>query len=225
MPAEVVTRSRPSRHRGESDRKPCHRGTWGVATGIGARRWQRYRRSRGARHEPRHVLPEAAAAGPSSRPLRFVPSTVSVLRHSPRPSGFEGLTKPPCFVMPLSKRRIKRRYPEQDVGAALDAAHAAKDGWGRTSVAERAVILNKIADRMEENLGLLALAETWDNGKPIRETTAADLPLAIDHFRYFAGAIRGQEGSLSEIDHDRSEEHTSELQSRFDLVCRLLLEK
>ena len=92
------------------------------------------------------------------------------------------------------------RSNEQDIEAALDAAHAAKDGWGRTSVAERAIILNKIADRMEENLGLLALAETWDNGKPIRETTAADLPLAIDHFRYFAGAIRAQEGSLSEID-------------------------
>ncbi len=102
------------------------------------------------------------------------------------------------------------RSNEQDIEAALDAAHAAKDGWGRTSVAERAVILNKIADRMEENLDLLALAETWDNGKPIRETTAADLPLAIDHFRYFAGAIRGQEGSLSEIDHDTVAYHFHE---------------
>ena len=102
------------------------------------------------------------------------------------------------------------RSNEQDVEAALDAAHAAKDAWGRTSVAERAVILNKIADRMEQNLDLLALAETWDNGKPIRETTAADLPLAIDHFRYFAGAIRGQEGSLSEIDHDTVAYHFHE---------------
>src|SRR6266568_3124612 len=102
------------------------------------------------------------------------------------------------------------RSNEQDVEAALDAAHAAKDAWGRTSVAERSVILNKIADRMEENLDLLALAETWDNGKPIRETTAADLPLAIDHFRYFAGAIRGQEGSLSEIDHDTVAYHFHE---------------
>src|SRR5450631_4512199 len=102
------------------------------------------------------------------------------------------------------------RSNEQDIEGALDAAHAAKDGWGRTSVAERAVILNKIADRMEENLDLLALAETWDNGKPIRETTAADLPLAIDHFRYFAGAIRGQEGSLSEIDHDTVAYHFHE---------------
>src|SRR6266550_2019665 len=102
------------------------------------------------------------------------------------------------------------RSNAQDIEAALDAAHAAKSGWGSTSVAERAVILNKIADRMEENLGLLALAETWDNGKPIRETTAADLPLAIDHFRYFAGAIRGQEGSLSEIDHDTVAYHFHE---------------
>ncbi len=80
------------------------------------------------------------------------------------------------------------RSDANDIEAALDAAHAAKDAWGRTSAAERALILNRIADRMEENLDLLARAETWDNGKPIRETTAADLPLAIDHFRYFAGA-------------------------------------
>jgi aldehyde dehydrogenase len=97
-----------------------------------------------------------------------------------------------------------------DIEAALDAAHAAREAWGRTSVAERAVILNKIADRMEENIDLLALAETWDNGKPIRETTAADVPLAIDHLRYFAGAIRGQEGSLSEIDHDTVAYHFHE---------------
>src|SRR3954449_3706040 len=94
------------------------------------------------------------------------------------------------------------RSNDQDIEAALDAAHAAKEAWGRTSVAERSLILNRIADRMEENLDLLALAETWDNGKPIRETTAADLPLAIDHFRYFAGCIRAQEGSLSQIDED-----------------------
>ena len=102
------------------------------------------------------------------------------------------------------------RSDANDIEAALDAAHAAKDAWGRTSVAERALILNRIADRMEENLDLLALAETWDNGKPIRETTAADLPLAIDHFRYFAGAIRAQEGGLSEIDHDTVAYHFHE---------------
>ena len=97
-----------------------------------------------------------------------------------------------------------------DVEAALDAAHAAKDAWGRTSAAERAVILNRIADRMEQNLELLATADTWDNGKPIRETLAADLPLAIDHFRYFAGAIRAQEGGISELDHDTVAYHFHE---------------
>src|SRR5213592_1669405 len=102
------------------------------------------------------------------------------------------------------------RSDANDVEDALDAAHAAKEAWGRTSVAERALILNRIADRMEENLDLLALAETWDNGKPIRETTAADVPLAIDHFRYFAGAIRAQEGGLSEIDHDTVAYHFHE---------------
>src|SRR5881227_3395525 len=102
------------------------------------------------------------------------------------------------------------RSEAQDIEDALDAAHAAKEAWGRTSVAERALILNRIADRMEENLDLLALAETWDNGKPIRETTAADVPLAIDHFRYFAGAIRAQEGGLSEIDHDTVAYHFHE---------------
>ncbi|MFO1127155.1 MAG: aldehyde dehydrogenase [Rhodospirillales bacterium] len=93
------------------------------------------------------------------------------------------------------------RSTAEDVEKALDAAHAAKDAWGRTSPAERARLLNKIADRMEERLPVLAMVETLDNGKPIRETRAADLPLAIDHFRYFAGCIRAQEGSISEIDH------------------------
>ncbi|MFD1035729.1 aldehyde dehydrogenase [Sphingomonas hankookensis] len=102
------------------------------------------------------------------------------------------------------------RSQAADVELALDAAHKAKDGWGRTSVAERALILHRIADRMEENLSLLATAETWDNGKPIRETTAADLPLAIDHFRYFAGCIRAQEGGISEIDHDTVAYHFHE---------------
>jgi aldehyde dehydrogenase len=94
------------------------------------------------------------------------------------------------------------RSDKEDVEAALDAAHAAKDAWGKTPVAARALILNRIADRMEQNLDLIAHAETWDNGKPIRETTHADVPLAIDHFRYFAGCIRAQEGSIGEIDHD-----------------------
>src|SRR5579871_1103964 len=102
------------------------------------------------------------------------------------------------------------RSDASDVEAALDAAHAAKEAWGRTNPAERAQILNKIADRIETNLEKLATAETWDNGKPIRETMAADLPLAIDHFRYFAGAIRAQEGSISEIDHDTVAYHFHE---------------
>jgi aldehyde dehydrogenase len=102
------------------------------------------------------------------------------------------------------------RSTAADVELALDAAHAAKTAWGRTDVTTRANILLKIADRMEANLNLLAEAETWDNGKPIRETTAADLPLAIDHFRYFAGCLRSQEGSLSEIDHDTIAYHYHE---------------
>jgi aldehyde dehydrogenase len=97
-----------------------------------------------------------------------------------------------------------------DVELALDAAHAAKDAWGRTSAAERSNVLLRIADRMEANLDLLAQAETWDNGKPIRETTAADIPLSIDHFRYFAGVLRGQEGTMSEIDADTVAYHFHE---------------
>jgi len=95
------------------------------------------------------------------------------------------------------------RSSAADVDAALDAAHSAKSAWGKTSVTERAGILLKIADRIEANLEQLAVAETWDNGKPVRETLAADVPLAADHFRYYAGCIRAQEGSISEID-----EHT-----------------
>ncbi|AEG43642.1 aldehyde dehydrogenase [Isoptericola variabilis] len=98
----------------------------------------------------------------------------------------------------------------EDIERALDAAHGAAPAWGRTSVAERANILNKIADRMEANLERLAVAETWENGKPVRETLAADIPLAIDHFRYFAGAIRAQEGSISEIDEDTVAYHFHE---------------
>ncbi|QCR34617.1 aldehyde dehydrogenase family protein [Nissabacter sp. SGAir0207] len=97
-----------------------------------------------------------------------------------------------------------------DVDRALDAAHKAKAEWGRMSVQQRATLLNRIADRMEQNIELLAAAETWDNGKPIRETTAADVPLAIDHFRYFAACIRAQEGGISEIDADTVAYHFHE---------------
>ncbi len=102
------------------------------------------------------------------------------------------------------------RGTEADIEAALDAAHAAAPAWGRTSPAERGIILNKIADRIEQNLEMLAVAESWDNGKPVRETKAADLPLAVDHFRYFAGAIRAQEGGISEIDSETYAYHFHE---------------
>ena len=102
------------------------------------------------------------------------------------------------------------RSNEKDINLALDAAHAAKDAWGKASGAERANILLKIADVMEANLETIATAETIDNGKPIRETMAADIPLAIDHFRYFAGCIRAQEGGISEIDHNTVAYHFHE---------------
>ncbi|MFB7085055.1 aldehyde dehydrogenase family protein [Streptomyces sp. NPDC056296] len=102
------------------------------------------------------------------------------------------------------------RGTAEDVERALDAAHEAAPGWGRTSVTERSDILLKIADRMEANLERLAVAESWENGKPVRETLAADIPLAIDHFRYFASAIRAQEGSLGEVDDDTVAYHFHE---------------
>ena len=108
---------------------------------------------------------------------------------------FENLTpvtgQPICEIASSSK---------EDVELALDAAHAAKASWGKMPVAERAAVLNRIADRMEANLELLAAVETWDNGKPIRETSAADVPLALDHFRYFASCARAQEGAISDLD-------------------------
>jgi len=91
------------------------------------------------------------------------------------------------------------RSTAEDIDKALDAAHAAADAWGRTSVQDRSNVLLRIADRIEQNLELLAITETWDNGKPIRETLNADIPLAVDHFRYFAGCIRAQEGGAAEI--------------------------
>ncbi|EHN12520.1 Aldehyde dehydrogenase [Patulibacter medicamentivorans] len=118
-----------------------------------------------------------------------------------------------AFVAPADGRYRENRTPvtgevicevpvssAHDVEWALDAAHAAKDGWARRSPAERSAVLNAVADAMERHLEELAIAESWDNGKPVRETLAADLPLAIDHFRYFAGVIRGEEGRISEID-------------------------
>jgi aldehyde dehydrogenase len=102
------------------------------------------------------------------------------------------------------------RSQAEDVEKAIDAAHAAADAWGRTAVAARARILNQIADRMEQYLPFLAAVETYDNGKPLRETTLADMPLAVDHFRYFASCVRAQEGSLGELDDDTVAYHYHE---------------
>jgi len=128
-----------------------------------------------------------------------------------------------AFVAPANGRYFENTSPitgqvlcqvarsdAQDIELALDAAHAVRDAWGQTSPTARSNILLKIADRMEANLELLATAETWDNGKPIRETMAADLPLAVDHFRYFAGVLRAQEGTIGEIDADTVAYHFHE---------------
>jgi len=102
------------------------------------------------------------------------------------------------------------RSKEADVEAALDAAHAAKDAWGKTSVTERSNLLLKLADGIEANLEAIAIAESYENGKPVRETLAADIPIAIDHLRYFAGVIRAQEGGISQIDEDTVAYHFHE---------------
>ena len=115
-------------------------------------------------------------------------------------------------ITPISGQVFSKvpRSSAEDVELALDAAHAAADAWGRTSAGDRSNVLLKIADRLEANLELLAYVETVDNGKPIRETLNADIPLAIDHFRYFAGAIRAQEGGVSEIDENTVAYHFHE---------------
>lgn len=115
-------------------------------------------------------------------------------------------------ISPVTGRAFTEvgRGTEEDIEAALDAAHASAPAWGRTSLAERANILNRIADRLEQNLEMLAVAESWENGKAVRETLAADLPLTVDHFRYFAGVLRGQEGSSSEIDENTVAYHFHE---------------
>ncbi len=102
------------------------------------------------------------------------------------------------------------RSTAEDIDLALDAAHKAKDKWGKTPVAERANALNRIADVMEKNLETLAVAETWDNGKPVRETLAADIPLAIDHYRYFASCIRAEDSGMAELDENTVSYHVKE---------------
>ncbi|MGX9674298.1 aldehyde dehydrogenase [Mycobacterium sp. HM-7] len=127
------------------------------------------------------------------------------------------------WVAPAAGRYFENRTPvtgevfieiarsdEADIEKALDAAHAAAPAWGKTSPAARARVLNLIADRIEQNLEAIAVAESWDNGKPVRETLNADIPLAVDHFRYFAGVLRAQEGSISEIDDDTVAYHFHE---------------
>ena len=115
-------------------------------------------------------------------------------------------------ITPITGRPYTKaaRSTAEDVNLALDAAHAAADKWGRTAPAERANLLLKIADRIDQNIELLAYAETVDNGKAIRETLNADVPLSADHFRYFAGCLRAQEGGISEIDENTVAYHFHE---------------
>ena len=115
-------------------------------------------------------------------------------------------------ITPISGRPYTSvaRSTAEDIELALDAAHAAAEKWGRTAAADRANILLKIADRIEANLEVIAYAETVDNGKPIRETLNADIPLTVDHFRYFAGCLRAQEGGISEIDENTVAYHFHE---------------
>jgi aldehyde dehydrogenase len=115
-------------------------------------------------------------------------------------------------ISPITGKKVCdiARSTAEDIELAVDAAHKAREKWGKTAPAERAKLLNKVADVVESRLGLLALVESIDNGKPIRETTHADLPLVVDHFRYFAACIRAQEGALSEIDDDTVAYHFHE---------------
>ena len=115
-------------------------------------------------------------------------------------------------VSPVNGKQFTEvaRGAAADVELALDAAHKAAPAWGKASATERAAVLNRIADRIDANLEMLAVAESWDNGKPIRETLNADIPLAADHFRYFASAIRAQEGRLSQLDDDTTAYHFHE---------------
>ncbi|MEV2275722.1 aldehyde dehydrogenase family protein [Nocardiopsis sp. NPDC049922] len=143
----------------------------------------------------------------------------SVVEYAPRYDNWIG----GAWVKPVRGRYFENPTPvtgqtftevarsgAEDVELALDAAHGAAPAWGRTPAAERALVLNRIADRIEANLERLAVAESWENGKPVRECLAADLPLAVDHFRYFAGAIRAQEGHTSQIDEDTVAYHFQE---------------
>src|SRR5918994_968807 len=145
------------------------------------------------------TLPELAAGFKLAVPIRARYDNWIAGEYTPPAKGRYFVNPTPITGQPLCE---VARSTAEDVDKALDAAHAAAISWNGTSAAHRANILNKIADRIEANLETLAFIETIDNGKPIRETTAADLPLTLDHFRYFAGCIRAQEGGLSQLDED-----------------------
>jgi aldehyde dehydrogenase len=153
------------------------------------------------------VLPSAAASFKTRLPIRARYDNWIGGEYVPPVKGQYFSNPTPITGQPLCE---VARSTAEDVDRALDAAHAAALSWNTTSPAYRANILNRIADRLEQNLEAIALIETIDNGKPIRETTAADLPLAVDHFRYFAGALRAQEGSISELDSDTVAYHFHE---------------
>ncbi|QEC46538.1 aldehyde dehydrogenase [Baekduia soli] len=148
------------------------------------------------------AIVDPASAGIGARYENFiggawVPPSTGEYHDDPTPATGEAFTQ-----VPVSGAA--------DIELALDAAHAAKDAWGEASTTERARVLNRIADVIDDNLETLAIAESYDNGKPIRETRAADVPLAADHFRYFASVIRGEEGAISEIDKDTIAYHFRE---------------
>ena len=153
------------------------------------------------------TLPQIAAGFKLSVPLRPRYDNWIAGEYVPPSRGQYFVNLTPITGQPLCE---VARSTHEDVDKALDAAHAAAISWNASSAAYRANILNRIADRMEANLDTLAFLETLDNGKPIRETTAADLPLAIDHFRYFAGCLRAQEGHISQLDDDTVAYHFHE---------------
>jgi aldehyde dehydrogenase len=155
----------------------------------------------------RPTLPQSAQLFKPSVPVRARYDNWIAGEYVPPVRGQYFMNPTPITGQPLCE---VARSTEEDVDRALDAAHAAAISWNASSATYRANILNRIADRMEANLDTLAFIETLDNGKPIRETTHADLPLAIDHFRYFAGCIRAQEGSLAELDQDTVAYHFHE---------------
>src|SRR5688500_3705108 len=143
------------------------------------------------------TLPEVATGFKPSVPIRARYDNWIAGEYVPPSQGQYFVNPTPITGQPICE---VARSTHEDVDKALDAAHAAAVSWNTASPAYRANVLTRIADRMEANLETLAFLETLDNGKPIRETRAADLPLAIDHFRYFAGCLRAQEGHISQLD-------------------------